>query len=223
MSAPKFRTHIHLVSRTLSVTGLCTAITASSLFAPGLAMANTSMTEAPLALQVRAEPAEAAPAEAAPAEAAPAEAAPAEVAPAPAPAVAPAPAPAAMPAGPPPPKGIGMIIGGSLWAGLIGLPLTAWGAVGLAGLSAADNAVDSDADDAAVGAGKGLIIGGCLVPGIIGLLGGGALVAVGVIRLKKYNEWSANAGYTLKNGAVLAPSVAMTQHRTGTYGMSLRF
>ncbi len=116
-----------------------------------------------------------------------------------------------------------MIISGSLWAGLIGLPLTAWGAVGLAGLSAADNAVDSDADDAAVGAGKGLIIGGCLVPGIISLLGGGALLAVGVIRLKKYNEWSANGGYTLKNGAVLAPSVAMTQHRTGTYGMSLRF
>jgi hypothetical protein len=116
-----------------------------------------------------------------------------------------------------------MIVGGSLWAALIGIPLTAWGAIGLAGLSAADNAVDSGADDAAVGAGKGLIIGACLVPGIIGLLGGGALVAVGVIRLKKYNEWKTNAGYTLKSGAVLAPSVAMTQNRTGTYGMSLRF
>ncbi len=224
MSAQNFRIHINAVSRTVSVAGLCVAMTASSLFAPGLAKASDSMSEAPLALQARTEPAEAAPAEAAPAEAAPAEAAPAEAAPA---AAAPAAAPAAaapMPAGPPPPKGVGMIVGGALWAGLIGIPLTAWGAIGLAGVNAADDASGGAVDDSGVGgASRGLIIGGCLVPGIIGLLGGGALVAVGAIRLNKYNQWKQNSGYTLKSGAVLAPTVAMTQARTGTYGMSLRF
>ena len=220
MSAQNFRIQITAASRTVSVAGLCVAMTASSLFAPGLAKAGDSMSKAPLALQARTEPAEAAPAEAAPAEAAPAQAAPAAAAPA---AAAPA-AAAPMPAGPPPPKGVGMIIGGALWAGLLGIPLTAWGAIGLASVNAADDASGGAVDDSGVGgAGRGLIIGGCLVPGIIGLLGGGALVAVGAIRLNKYNQWKQNAGYTLKSGAVLAPTVAMTQARTGTYGMSLRF
>lgn len=135
----------------------------------------------------------------------------------PAPAGAPAPAPAPMG---PPPKGIGMLVGGSVLVGLVGLPFSVWGGLTIAAANAVDSASDGtgaeSAGNTAGGIGRGVGIG-LLVTGLLGLAGGATMIAFGAIRLGRYNEWKAGNGY-----ARLSPYVGGTR-QTATYGFQLDF
>ena len=103
--------------------------------------------------------------------------------------------------------------------------LTWAGAAGLAAINTADSVdgTEDEVTESAYGVTRGVVIVGCLVPGLIGLLGGGAMVAIGAIRYNKYKQWQRDNGFALNNGTVIAPRVSSTQHRTSTYGVSLRF
>lgn len=131
------------------------------------------------------------------------------------PAAAPAPAPAPMVA---PPTGVGLIVGGSLLAGLIGLPFTIWGVSGMVAFSAC-----KDVDDAAGGsispackATRNVALG-VLITGILGLGGGGAMIGFGAKRNVEYRRWKA------ENGIVLTPTYGVTANNTGVYGLQMQF
>lgn len=154
-----------------------------------------------------------------------------QVNPAPAPVAAPLPqdsAPIApSPAGPPPPKGTGMIVGGSLIGALLGVPLTLAGVVGLAAINTAEKELDANdvnekpVKDAAK-LSKGLVIGGCLIPGIISLAGGTAMVVFGAKRNGRHRRWRQGQRNALKT-PVFTPMVATTRMQTGLYGIQGRF
>lgn len=142
--------------------------------------------------------------------AAPAEA-PAEAA-APAP-EGPAPAPAA-PAGPPPKKGLGMMITGAVLTGAYALPLIGYGAFVVV--------LGKKADDEVGGMGVvetgGNILGGVLLTmGIIGLAVGAPLLGVGAARFSKYQKWKKS------QQAMFLPSAGRTPFGTITPGLEIRF
>lgn len=126
---------------------------------------------------------------------------------------APAPAPVA-PAGPPPPKGIGMLVAGSLVTGLYALPLIGWGV----SVIIAARRVDDVTGGTGVVSTAGNIGGGIGIGfGMVGLAVGVPLIAVGAIRLGKYNKW--------KQGqqAMLLPRAGRTAFGTITPGVEIRF
>ena len=144
---------------------------------------------------------------------------------------APAPAAEAAPAAPAPqpiparrivtpPRGIGLIVGGSLVAGLVGFPLTVVGALGIAASNRLDEGTDGTVGEGAgdvggsIGRGLSLV---ALIPGVLALGGGGAMIAFGAINNKKYQDWKRANGY------VLAPSFGATARRTPTYGLRMHF
>jgi hypothetical protein len=120
-----------------------------------------------------------------------------------------------------PPRGIGLIVGGSLIAGLVGLPLTIIGAAGIAASNRLDDGTDDTVGEGAgdlggsIGRGLSLV---ALIPGVLALGGGGAMIAFGAINNKKYQDWKRANGYVL-----VAPSFGATARRTPTYGFSMRF
>lgn len=125
----------------------------------------------------------------------------------------------------PPPKGLGMIVGGSALATFLGLPLTLLGFVGLAATETVDMgaaAVGAPDTKPATNRSRAVIIGGCIVPGVLTIAGGTAMVIFGSRRLSRYSSWkksNANAA----RGFTLSPMVASTRLQTGVLGFQGRF
>ncbi len=131
-----------------------------------------------------------------------------------APGAAPSPAPAptvdlsAAPLGPPPRRGLGMLITGASITGGFALPMLGYGAYGLV-------VSQRIADDGARDLGR-LTATVILAFGMVGLAVGGPLLGVGAYRFSRYQRW--------KNGQqVWSPAVNRTAHGTWTTGVSLRF
>lgn len=118
----------------------------------------------------------------------------------------------------PPPRGIGMLISGSVVAAAFGLPLTVYGAY----IIVLAKQVDDEAGAGGVVAGAGLLAGGiALTFGVIGLGVGVPLAVVGGIRLGKYNKWK--RGQQQQPQARLLPYQGRTMHGTMTTGFTLKF
>lgn len=128
--------------------------------------------------------------------------------------VGPAPAPVApAPAGPPPKKGLGMMITGAAITGAYALPLIGYGAYVTVLFKRADDEVNGMG---VVETGGNILGGTLIVLGILGLGVGAPLLGVGAYRFSKYQDW--------KRGQVsLQPSMNRTLHGTYTAGLSLRF
>lgn len=124
----------------------------------------------------------------------------------------------------PPPRGLGMIISGSALATLIGVPLTLLGFMGLAATEAAKTgagAVGANELKPSMNQSRGLIIGGCIVPGLLSIAGGTAMVYFGARRNARFRSWKRSA--TAGQSFTLSPMVASTPRRTGVLGFQGRF
>jgi hypothetical protein len=117
---------------------------------------------------------------------------------------------------PEPPRGIGMLITGSVVAAAVGLPFTIYGAYVIALSRQVGDAVGGT--EGQVTSGVGSLAGGIVLTfGIIGLGVGIPLAVVGGIRLGKYNAWKRGQPVTL------APYTGRTAFGTNTAGFTLRF
>lgn len=125
----------------------------------------------------------------------------------------PAPAPAA-PAGPPPSKGLGMMISGAVITGAYALPLIGFGAYTIVVAKKADDVVGG----MGIVQGAGALAGGIAVAfGMIGLAVGAPLLGVGAYRFSKYQKWK--AGQTAR----FSPSAGRTAFGTITPGLVINF
>lgn len=130
-----------------------------------------------------------------------------------APAEGPAPAPAA-PVGPPPPRGLGMLISGAVITGAYALPLIGFGAYTIV----LSKQVDDAAGGVGVVKGAGSLAGGIAIAfGMIGLAVGAPLIGVGAVRMSKYNKWK--SGQTAR----LMPTAGRTAFGTITPGLVINF
>jgi hypothetical protein len=103
----------------------------------------------------------------------------------------------------PPPRGLGLLISGSVVTGTIGLPFMIWGSVVAA---AGSRAVD----------GGGVIGVPFILVGILGLGAGVPMLAVGAHRLKRYNQWKSQH-------ARIVPTAGRTAMGTWTGGVAFSF
>jgi hypothetical protein len=102
----------------------------------------------------------------------------------------------------PPPRGLGLLITGSVVTGAVGLPFVIWGsAVAAAGARVTDGGAVAGAPFLAVG--------------LIGLAAGVPMLAVGAVRMKKYNQW--------KSQHAFVPTAGRTAMGTWTGGVSFAF
>jgi|JI10StandDraft_1071094.scaffolds.fasta_scaffold161748_2 hypothetical protein len=116
----------------------------------------------------------------------------------------------------PPPRGLGMLISGAAVTGAVGLPLTIYGAY----IVALGRQVD---DGSGVVETAGNFVGGFfLVFGILALGAGVPLMAVGGVRLKKYNDWKAGQQQPPPQARLL-PSSSRTIHGTWVTGLKIQF
>jgi hypothetical protein len=116
----------------------------------------------------------------------------------------------------PPPRGLGMLISGAAVTGAVGLPLTIYGAY----IVALTRQVDDGSGVVQVAG--GFVGGFFLVFGILALGAGVPLMAVGGVRLKKYNDWK--AGQQQPPPQVrLMPNSSRTVHGTWVTGLKLQF
>jgi hypothetical protein len=117
-----------------------------------------------------------------------------------------------------PPTGTGLILGGVALSGTLGAMALA------AGMIVAIFQTEED-DLSSLGLAIPL-----LTVGTGSVVGGWVMMGYGFRRRKAYKRWksetlgpSAIIRHPLKGGVVLSPALSMTRHRTGTYGVSLRF
>ncbi|MBA3549803.1 MAG: hypothetical protein H0T76_25260 [Nannocystis sp.] len=107
-----------------------------------------------------------------------------------------------------------MLIPGAIITGALGLPITTLGVIRLIQF----NRIQKQTDDGLVAAGATLGKGASIVVisfGVIFLAVGVPLLAVGAVKLSKYQKW--------KNGHAMVPAMNRTAHGTWTAGLALRF
>lgn len=114
-----------------------------------------------------------------------------------------------------PPRGLGLLISGAAVTGAVGLPLTIYGGY----IVAAGRVVEQQTGDETglTRTGFNFVGGFFLVFGILGLGAGIPLLAIGGVRMKKYNDWKAGRQVTL------TPSSGRTAHGTWTTGLKIQF
>lgn len=136
---------------------------------------------------------------------------------APAPSYPPPPPPGYGPPPPPqnkPPRGIGMLVTGAVLTGAVALPSMIFGAYTIA----VGRAVDEEAGAMGiVSTGTNIAGGFFLVFGILALGAGVPLLAIGGVRMKRYNDWK--SGQQVR----LMPSSGRTVHGTWTAGFKMQF
>lgn len=126
----------------------------------------------------------------------------------------------------PPPQGGPLIVGGAVIAGVIGAPLAIFGASGLIGLNASEVSADSlELEDTPTEreyrAMRRLIWGGCVIPGVLALAGGAAMVVIGTRRSARHRAWKNQQ--SMANRASFQPLVGTTRLQTGVFGLQGRF
>jgi len=119
----------------------------------------------------------------------------------------------------PPPRGIGMLVTGAVLTGAVALPAMIGGVYIIAVGRAADEA---SGDTGIVEAGGNIAGGFFLVFGILALGAGVPLMAVGGVRLKKYNDWKAGQQQPPPQARLL-PSSSRTIHGTWVTGLKIQF
>lgn len=127
---------------------------------------------------------------------------------------APAPAPAPTQVGPEPSRGLGMLIPGAIITGALGLPITVLGVVRLVQFNNYQKQADDGLEVAVGGLGKVASVA-VIITGVVFLSVGVPLLAVGAVKLSKYQKW--------KNGHAMVPSMNRTAYGTWTAGVALRF
>lgn len=127
---------------------------------------------------------------------------------------APAPAPAPTQVGPEPSRGLGMLIPGAIITGALGLPITTLGVIRLVQYNNIQKQTNDDGVAVVAAIGKGASIA-VITFGVIFLSVGVPLLAVGAVKLSKYQKW--------KNGHAMVPAMNRTAHGTWTAGLALRF
>jgi hypothetical protein len=113
-----------------------------------------------------------------------------------------------------PPRGIGMLVTGAVLTGAVALPAMIGGVYIIAVGRAADEA---SGDTGIVEAGGNIAGGFFLVFGILALGAGVPLLAIGGVRMKRYNDWK--SGQQVR----LMPSSGRTVHGTWTAGFKMQF
>lgn len=138
--------------------------------------------------------------------------------PAPAPSYPPPPPPGygAPPPSNPPPRGIGLLVSGAVVTGAVALPMLIGGVYIVAIGRAANNSTDGVEGDIAE-TGTNFLGGFFLVFGILALGAGVPMLAIGGVRMKRYNDWK--SGQQVR----LLPHSGRTAHGTWTAGLKLQF